>query len=97
VLRDPEGPKGQEAHPFRSFLSAEVDLRGLCFVLEWTCLAPKGRVELVRDRPKNLRDLLIVDTATLQERNRLDFYITDSFRGPGTGFSSRVWTSASPP
>jgi len=81
LLRDPVVSKWYEAHALRSSLSAEVNLRKLGLFLYRTRLTPKGLVEVARDRPEELRDLLIAYATHLHERKKLDSYIAKTFKG----------------
>ena len=73
--------KWYQAHALRSSLSAEVNLRKLGLFLYRTRLTPKGLVEVARNRPEELRDLLIAYATHLHERKKLDSYIAKTFKG----------------
>lgn len=66
LLRDPTVQWWYEAHALRSSLSAEVNLRKLGLFLHRTRLTPPRLVELARNRPDDLRDLLIAYATHLQ-------------------------------
>ncbi|MCI4336277.1 MAG: hypothetical protein L3K17_03650 [Thermoplasmata archaeon] len=59
LLKNPAVRKWFEAHALRSSLSAEVNLRKLGLFLYRTRLTPERLVGLAKERPDELRDLLI--------------------------------------
>jgi hypothetical protein len=81
LLRDPTVRKWYEAHALRSSLSAEVDLRKLGLFLYRTRLTPQRLVELARNRPEELRDLLIAYATHLHAQKKLDSYIAKTQKG----------------
>ena len=81
LLRDPTVQKWYEAHALRSSLSAEVNLRKLGLFLHRTRLSPGRLVEVARDRPEELRDLLIAYATHLHSLKKLDSYIAKTQKG----------------
>ena len=70
-----------DARVLRSSLSAEVNLRKLGLFLYRTRLSPSRLVALAKERPEELRDLLIAYAAHLQERGKLDSYLAKTLKG----------------
>jgi hypothetical protein len=81
LLDDPAVRKWFEAHALRSSLSAEVNLRKLGLFLYRTRLTPKRLVELAKERPAELRDLLIGYATHLHALKKLDSYIAKTQKG----------------
>lgn len=81
LLRDPTVLKWHEAHALRSSLSAEVNLRKLGLFLYRTRLTPGRLVDLARDHPEELRDLLISYATHLHALKKLDSYVAKTFKG----------------
>ena len=81
LLRDPTVKKWYEAHALRSSLSAEVNLLKLGLFLHRTRLTPVRLVELARDHPEELRDLLIAYATHLHSLKKLDSYIAKTQKG----------------
>src|SRR5271170_7650768 len=81
LLKDPTVRKWFEAHALRSSLSAEVNLRKLGLFLYRTRLTPKRLVELAKERPEELRDLLIGYATHLHALKKLDSYIAKTQKG----------------
>ncbi len=81
LLRDPTMRKWYEAHALRSSLSAEVNLRKLGLFLYRTRLTPNRLIDMARDRPEELRDLLIAYATHLHALKKLDSYIAKTQKG----------------
>ncbi|MGI0055472.1 MAG: hypothetical protein ACREBZ_07155 [Thermoplasmata archaeon] len=81
LLKEPGVQSWYNAHALRSSLSAEVNLRKLGLFLYRTRLTPTRLVELAKNRPEELRDLLIDYAAHLHERKKLDSYLAKTLKG----------------
>jgi hypothetical protein len=81
LLKDPTVREWFEAHALRSSLSAEVNLRKLGLFLYRTRLTPKRLVDLGKDRPEELRDLLIGHATHLHALKKLDSYVAKTQKG----------------
>ncbi len=81
LLKDPAVRKWFEAHALRSSLSAEVNLRKLGLFLYRTRLTPRRLVDLGKERPDELRDLLIGYATHLHGLKKLDSYIAKTQKG----------------
>lgn len=81
LLSDPLVRSWWEARSLRSRLSADQYLRQLGMLLERTALTPSGSIELGKQEPERLRDILIRDAAKMKRDGKLDSYISKFFEG----------------
>jgi hypothetical protein len=81
LLREPGVQSWYDAHALRSSLSAEVSLRKLGLFLYRTRLTPASLVELAKNRPDELRDLLIAYASYLHGLKKLDSYLAKTLKG----------------
>lgn len=70
-----------DGHALRSSLSAEVNLRKLGLFLYRTRLSPSRLVAIAKERPEELRDLLIAYAARLHAHGKLDSYLAKTLKG----------------
>ena len=81
LLNEPGVQSWYDAHALRSSLSAEVNLRKLGLFLYRNRLTPARLVDLAKNRPEELRDLLIAYAGHLHERGKLDSYLAKTLKG----------------
>jgi hypothetical protein len=81
LLKEPGVQSWYDAHALRSSLSAEVNLRKLGLFLYRTRLTPASLVELAKNRPDELRDLLIAYASYLHGLMKLDSYLAKTLKG----------------
>jgi integrase len=81
LLSDHEVSTWHAEIALRSELSADVELRHVGLFCHLERLTPKELVDLGRDHPGRLRELLIRYAQDLKKRGRLESYVTKTFMG----------------